>query len=130
MLQLKKYIQSCFEIRFQKLGFKQLSIDRKFLESCQKFEVEIEEVRNRYNQDRSNPEIPRNVPMISGRILWIKQLMKRVEVPMEVYKSRCKVMSHEKMQKCIKMYNAIVSVFVQYEMLFHKAWFESTYIVS
>ena len=94
------------------------------------FETEIEDVRDRYNEDRSNPPIPRNMPQISGRILWIRQLLRRIESPMEIYKTRPRVIAHEKMQKCIKMYNALMAVFVHYEMLYHKAWFESTEIVS
>ncbi|KAJ8670776.1 hypothetical protein QAD02_002035, partial [Eretmocerus hayati] len=115
--------------RFQKLNFKQLWIDRKYLELSKVLEAEIEEMRDRYNEDRSNPPLPRNIPMISARIIWIRQLLKRIEIPMEIYKTRPRVMSHEKMQKSSKIYNALVAVFVHYEILHHKAWFDSTEIV-
>lgn len=119
-----------FPKRFQKLDFKQLWVDRKYLELVVMFEAEIEDVRDRYNENRSNPPVPRNIPKISGRILWIRQLMKRVEYPMETYKTRSRVMAHDKMQKCIKMYNALMAVFIHYEMLYHKAWFDSTDTVT
>ncbi|OXU30794.1 hypothetical protein TSAR_013179 [Trichomalopsis sarcophagae] len=115
--------------RFQKLNFKQLWIDRKYLELSKMLEEEIERVRDTYNEDRSDPPVPRNIPMISGRILWIRQLMKRIDIPMDMYKSRPRVIAHERMQKSIKMYNALMAVFIHYEWLHHKAWQESTEIV-
>ncbi|KAK9298339.1 hypothetical protein QLX08_008257 [Tetragonisca angustula] len=64
--------------RFQKLKFKHLRIDRKYLELITLFQKEIEDVRDRYNEDRSDPPIPRNVPPIAGRILWIRQLFRLI----------------------------------------------------
>lgn len=93
-------------------------------------EDEIEKVRDTYNEDRSDPPVPRNIPLISGRILWIRQLMKRIDVPMDIYKSRPRVIAHERMQRSIKMFNALMAVFIHYEWLHHKAWRESTEIVS
>jgi dynein heavy chain len=116
--------------RFQKLNFKQLWIDRKYLELSKTFEDEIGEVRDKYNEDRSNPPLPRNIPPISGRILWIRQLMKRIKVPMDIYKTRPRVIAHERMQKCIKMFNALIAVFIHYEILYHNAWYKSTEVVS
>lgn len=49
---------------------------------------------------------------------------------MDVYKTRARVISHERTQKCIKLYNALISVFIHYEMIYHKAWYDSADIVS
>lgn len=116
--------------RFQKLKFKHLRIDRKYLELTGLFQKEIEDVRDRYNEDRSDPPIPRNVPPIAGRILWIRQLFRRIESPMEIYKECRRVISHDHMQRCIKIYNALISVFIHYEMIYHKSWYDSSEIVS
>ncbi|XP_067209496.1 dynein axonemal heavy chain 8 [Linepithema humile] len=115
--------------RFQKLNLKQLRIDRKCLELVTMYEREIENVRDRYNEDRSHPCLSRNIPPIAARILWIRQLSKRIEVPMSMFKSHQKVIAHESMQKCIKMYNALISVFIHYELIYHKAWYDSADIV-
>lgn len=87
-------------------------------------------MRDRYNEDRSSPPIPRNIPSIAGRIFWIRQLYRRIEAPMDVFKTRKRVITHEYMQKCIKIYNAIISVFIHYEIIYHKSWFDSCEIVS
>ncbi|XP_043247781.1 dynein axonemal heavy chain 8 [Colletes gigas] len=115
--------------RFEKLKFKHLRIDRKYLELIALFQKEIEDVRDRYNEDRSDPPIPRNVPPIAGRILWIRQLYRRIESPMESYKKCIRVLSHDYMQRCIKIYNALISVFIHYELIYHKAWYDSSEIV-
>lgn len=94
------------------------------------YEREIEDVRDRYNIDRSDPPLPRNFPPVAGRIFWIRQLYKRVEVPMNMFRSYQKVISHESMQKCIKIYNVLIGVFIHYEMIYHKAWHDSADIVS
>lgn len=112
------------------MKFQHLRIDRKYLELITLFKKEIEDVRDRYNEDRSDPPIPRNVPPISGRILWIRQLYRRIEVPMEIYKKCKRVLSHDHMQRCIKIYNALISVFIHYELIYHKAWYDSSEIVS
>ncbi|KOX80134.1 Dynein heavy chain 8, axonemal [Melipona quadrifasciata] len=115
--------------RFQKLKFKHLRIDRKYLELITLFQKEIEDVRDRYNEDRSDPPIPRNVPPIAGRILWIRQLFRRIETPMEIYKKCRRVITHDHMQRCIRIYNALISVFIHYEMIYHKAWYDCSEIV-
>lgn len=115
--------------RFEKLNINQLNIDDKYLELVPAYQKKLEEIRDRYNEDRSDPPLPCKVPPVAGRIQWIRQLYKRIQVPMEIFKTRPNVISHEKMQKSIKIYNAMLSVFVQYENTYHKAWFDSAEIV-
>lgn len=123
-------LQVSYVYRFEKLLFKHLRIDRKYLELIALFQKEIEDVRDRYNEDRSDPPLPRNIPPIAGRILWIRQLYRRIENPMEIYKKCVRVLSHDYMQRCIKIYNALISVFIHYELIYHKAWYDSSEIVS
>lgn len=117
-------------IRFQKLNLKQLRIDRKCLELVAMYEREIEDIRDRYNEERSDPPIPRNISPIVGRILWIRQLYKRVEIPMNMFRSHQRVITHDSIQKCVKIYNALVGAFIHYELIYHKAWYDSAIIVS
>lgn len=94
------------------------------------YQQEIEYVRDKYNEDRSDPLVPRSIPPIAGRIMWIRQLYKRIENPMNMFKSHQRAITKELMQKCIKMYNALVTVFIHYELIYHKAWYDSADIVS
>ncbi|KAG7190763.1 hypothetical protein KM043_006835 [Ampulex compressa] len=86
--------------RFQKLNFKHLRVDRKYLELIAMYQQEIEDVRDR-----------------------------RIEGPMEIFKEHERVINHDHMQRCVKIYNALISVFIHYEMIYHKAWHDSAEIV-
>lgn len=93
------------------------------------YQQEIEQIRDRYNADRSSPILPRNIPPVAGRIIWIRQLCKRIQGPMNIFKKHEKVITHERLQKCIKKYNSFVSVSLYYEMIYHKAWYDSSEVV-
>ena len=94
------------------------------------YQEEVERIRDIYNEDRSTPPIPRNTPPVAGRIMWIRQLYRRIEAPMDIFKRHDRVIHHERMQRVIKMYNALINVFIHYEMIYHKAWYDSSDIVS
>ncbi|KAG5316447.1 DYH8 protein, partial [Acromyrmex insinuator] len=91
-LELRTFFYNCLSLmpnitqslyliaRFQKLNLKQLRIDRKCIELVSMFQQEIEDIRDSYNENRSDPPIPRNIPPVAGRILWIRQLYKRVRL--------------------------------------------------
>lgn len=105
-------------------------MDRKLLELVPIYQDEIETVRDRYNEERSDPPVARNIPPVAGRVLWIRQLHKQLENPMHMFKSRQRIITHERMQRCIRIYNALTRVFVHYERIYYKAWFDSSEIVS
>ncbi|XP_018342058.1 PREDICTED: dynein heavy chain 8, axonemal [Trachymyrmex septentrionalis] len=89
-LELRTFFYNCISLipnitqslyliaRFQKLNLKQLRIDRKCIELVSMFEQEIEDIRDSYNENRSDPPVPRNIPPVAGRILWIRQLYKLI----------------------------------------------------
>lgn len=116
--------------RFEKLNIKELKITETYFKLVPVYQTKLEEIRDRYNEDRADPPLPHKVPPIAGRIAWIRQLYKRIQVPMDIFKTREEVISHEKAQKCIKMYNSLSSVFVHYEMIYHKAWYDNAEVVS
>lgn len=55
------------------------------------FQYEIEKLRDRYNEGRQAPVVPRNMPPVSGRIRWIRQYYSRITEPMEIFKTKTKV---------------------------------------
>jgi dynein heavy chain len=74
--------------RFDKLGLSCLHIENKYLEALDLLQYEIENLRDHYNTFRDNPNLPRNFPPVSGRIMWIRQFYKRIEEPMNILKVR------------------------------------------
>ncbi|XP_017775151.1 PREDICTED: dynein heavy chain 8, axonemal [Nicrophorus vespilloides] len=139
--ELEEYVGTCLENmtdvdnilrllkRFEKLNLDCLHLDERYLEALEIYQTEIEELRDKYNEDRQTPPIPKNMPPISGRIIWIRQFYKRIEEPMDVFKEKRRVMRHRKAQKCIQLYNALATVFVHYEQIYHNSWFENLHQV-
>ncbi|XP_019756852.1 dynein axonemal heavy chain 8 [Dendroctonus ponderosae] len=110
--------------RFEKLNLECLHLEERYLEAMMLFQYEIEKLRDRYNEGRQSPVVPRNMPPVSGRICWIRQYYSRITEPMEVFKTKTKVMQHRKVQKCIQLFNAMSLCFVHYENIYHDAWFD------
>lgn len=78
--------------RFDKLNLSCLHMDERYLETMEKmFKKEIAILRDRYNADRQEPTLPMNVTPFAGRIMWIRQLFKRISEPMEIFKTRKRV---------------------------------------
>lgn len=48
----------------------------------QAYAKDIEKVQQYYEKHKRSPKIPRNAPPMAGRILWARQLLKRIELPM------------------------------------------------
>ncbi|KAG5892027.1 hypothetical protein JTB14_024467 [Gonioctena quinquepunctata] len=109
--------------RFEKLNLECLHLDERYLEAMLMFQGEIEELRDRYNEERQTPSLPRNMPPVAGRIMWIRHFYSRIEEPMNVFRTKDKVIRHAKVQKCIQLFNALSMVFVHYENIYHEAWF-------
>lgn len=55
------------------------------------FQKEIEVLRDRYNEERQTPSIPRNMPPVSGRVMWIRHFYSRIEDPMNVFRTKARV---------------------------------------
>lgn len=48
----------------------------------------------RYNEERDDPDIPRNMPPVAGRVLWIRFYHKNIIRPMKVYENHHEVITH------------------------------------
>lgn len=77
-----------------------------------------------YNEERGNPFIPRNMPPVAGRIMWIRSIFKKIDKPMNVLKLRPCVLAHKKAQKTVRYYNYMNGILCHYEMTYHKAWYD------
>lgn len=108
---------------FEKLKLECLHLDERYLETFMMFQEEMEKLRDRYNLERQTPPLPRNMPPVSGRIMWIRHFYQRILEPMQVFETKTRVMKHRKVQKSIQLFNALSMVFVHYENLYHEAWF-------
>lgn len=63
----------------------QADIQDKYGVILKSFGQEIEEIKRQYQKFREDPLIPRDMPPISGKIMWARQLFRKIQEPMEVF---------------------------------------------
>ena len=49
---------------------------------------DLESIRKLYQKCKNDPPVPRNLPPVSGKIAWARQLYRRIEAPMRVFKKK------------------------------------------
>ncbi|TMW45046.1 hypothetical protein DOY81_009872 [Sarcophaga bullata] len=110
--------------RFERLNLECLCLDRRYLEVAEMMEHEMFLLKDVYNEERGSPFIPRNLPPVAGRIMWIRSIFQKIDEPMKVLKQRPCVLAHKKAQKTVRYYNYMNGIICHYEMTYHKAWFD------
>ncbi|KAL0851104.1 hypothetical protein ABMA28_006975, partial [Loxostege sticticalis] len=111
--------------RFEKLKLHCLYLEDQYYDLISNYTDEIESIRDRYNEERENPELPRNMPPVAGRVMWIRFYDKNIKRPMEEFKKHHEVITHMNTQRCIKLYNVMSIVFTEFELIYHDAWAEN-----
>ncbi|XP_077975281.1 dynein axonemal heavy chain 8-like [Styela clava] len=139
--QLQIFMDSCFDRpqssaqallllkRFEKLGVPCLQgdIQEKYSVILKSFGQEIEEIKKIYQKLRDEPTIPRDMPPISGKIMWARQLFRKIQQPMDVFQENAEHLLKEKDGRLIvKSYNRMGKILMEFEVLFHRAWCRST----
>ncbi|CAH2210243.1 jg19009 [Pararge aegeria aegeria] len=80
--------------RFKKLKLDCLYLEDQYYDLISKYTGEIESIRDRYNEERENPELPRNMPPVSGRVMWIRFYDKNIKYPMQEFMQHKEVITH------------------------------------
>lgn len=109
--------------RFEALGLECLNLDRRYLDIAALLEKEIEEIKDKYNEERANPPKEWNVPPAVARISWARSMLKKIKDPIDMLGKHPCVIGHPNAQLSVKYYNYLGSIFVHYEAMHHKAWF-------
>ncbi|XP_052240013.1 dynein axonemal heavy chain 8-like isoform X2 [Dreissena polymorpha] len=118
--------------KFEKLNIPRLNIEQKYSTIFVQYGVEVEDMRKLYQRLKEEPVVPRNMPPVSGRITWSRQLLQRIVDPMEIF------MAHptsyqgggDESKKIIKNYNRMAKVLIEFELLFHDAWKKSVEVCT
>lgn len=61
----------------------QSDLEAKYLVIFQHYGQDLEEVQRLYERHKHAPPLPRNSPPVAGNIMWARQLLRRIEVPMK-----------------------------------------------
>uniref|UniRef100_A0A8C4H2J0 Dynein heavy chain 5, axonemal n=1 Tax=Dicentrarchus labrax TaxID=13489 RepID=A0A8C4H2J0_DICLA len=96
-----------------------LDLKQHYLLLLQRYSRELELLRKTYQRQRDRPPIGRNLPPVAGRILWCRQLFRKIEAPMLILNKKLDFL---KMTKVIRSYNKMAVVLLQYEVLHIQGW--------
>ncbi|XP_048577711.1 dynein axonemal heavy chain 8 isoform X3 [Nematostella vectensis] len=94
----------------------------KFLEVFSWFENELEDVQKVYEAEKESPPLVRNAPIVSGAITWSRNLLRRIEEPMRVFKENKFTSSYRDFNRIVKFYNRIATALVKFENLWLSLW--------
>ena len=99
-----------------------LDIMSKWRYAVQLYTADLQFVQSEYMEHKDNPPLARNLPPISGKIAWSRQLYHRIAGPVEVFQTNDQLMQLPETKKAIKKYNRLARVLVEYELVFLKVW--------
>ncbi|XP_071824188.1 dynein axonemal heavy chain 5-like [Apostichopus japonicus] len=108
--------------KFDRLGLPALNVAEKYNTILQRFGREIENTAKNYQRNKNDPPIARDLPPISGKITWARQMFRRISEPMEEFQQRPKLLTSNEGKKIIRNYNKLAKVLMEFEVLYHRAW--------
>ncbi|XP_033874388.2 dynein axonemal heavy chain 8-like [Acipenser ruthenus] len=88
----------------------------------QHYVSELEHAKKLYQANREDPPLARNMPPVAGKILWVRQLFRRIQEPIDYIHKHSDILSSAEGKEVVQMYNKAAYVFVEFEVLYHRAW--------
>ncbi|KAH9641787.1 hypothetical protein HF086_003913 [Spodoptera exigua] len=80
--------------RFEKLQLECLYLGDQYCDLIKMYTNEIEMIRDRYNEERDQPDLPRNMTPVAGRLMWTRFYHKNIKVPMKIFEKYPDVITH------------------------------------
>lgn len=93
--------------------------------AAQNYAHDLENVQKLYEKHKYEPPIPRNAPPVAGNIMWARQLLRRIEQPMQKFAQNKALMATKESKKIVKTYNKVAKALIEFETLWHQAWIRS-----
>ncbi|MEW5318622.1 MAG: hypothetical protein WDW38_009830 [Sanguina aurantia] len=97
-------------------------LEGKYLVIFQNYAKDLEQVQKLYEQNKMEPPTPRNAPPVAGNIMWARQLLRRIETPMQKFASNKALLATKESKKIVKTYNRVARALIEFETLWHQAW--------
>nr|XP_012602340.2 dynein heavy chain 8, axonemal [Microcebus murinus] len=110
--------------RFQKLNIPclQSEINHTIERILQYYVAELDNTKKLYHSQKDDPPLARNMPPIAGKILWVRQLYRRISEPINYFFKNSDILSSAEGKAVIRQYNRISYVLVEFEVIYHTAW--------
>ncbi|KAI8792083.1 dynein heavy chain 5, axonemal [Biomphalaria glabrata] len=111
--------------KFEAISAAQLDLTEKYMRVMMAYGRDLESIRKVYQKHKSDPQIPRNLPPIAGKIAWARQLYRKIETPMKIFKNKPEILKNSESKKIIRNFNKMAGVLMEYEMLYHRGWYRA-----
>ena len=105
-------------------------IPEKYALILKRFGREIENTSQNYQRNKNEPPVARDLPPIAGKIMWARQMFRRIQEPMETFQQRPQLLQGAEAKKIIKNYNKLAKVLMEFEVLYHRAWLRQVKYLS
>uniref|UniRef100_A0A8B9I210 Dynein axonemal heavy chain 5 n=1 Tax=Anser brachyrhynchus TaxID=132585 RepID=A0A8B9I210_9AVES len=132
---IQEFVDSCFEKTVTVSNFtnatscsgvqkgeNQIDLSEKYTIVLQQYSRDLDFVQNLYQKQKENPPIPRNIPPVTGKIMWAQQLYRKIDHPMRFFKKKTTLLKTLEMKKVVKSYNKMAAVLLEFELIYHRAW--------
>ena len=86
--------------KFEAISGAQLDMTEKYMRIMMAYGRDLEHIRKLYQKHKADPIIPRNLPPVSGRIAWARQLYRKIEMPMRVFMSKPEIIKVRFLRGC------------------------------
>nr|Q39575.1 RecName: Full=Dynein gamma chain, flagellar outer arm [Chlamydomonas reinhardtii]7KZM_C Chain C, Dynein gamma chain, flagellar outer arm [Chlamydomonas reinhardtii]7KZN_C Chain C, Dynein gamma chain, flagellar outer arm [Chlamydomonas reinhardtii]7KZO_C Chain C, Dynein gamma chain, flagellar outer arm [Chlamydomonas reinhardtii]8GLV_AD Chain AD, Dynein gamma chain, flagellar outer arm [Chlamydomonas reinhardtii]8GLV_AX Chain AX, Dynein gamma chain, flagellar outer arm [Chlamydomonas reinhar len=102
----------------------QQDLENKYMVIFQNYAKDLDAVQKLYEKNKYEPPVPRNAPPVAGNIMWARQLLRRIEAPMQLAQNK-NLLAAKESKKNIKTYNKVAKALIEFETLWHQAWIKS-----
>ncbi|GFR42148.1 hypothetical protein Agub_g3000 [Astrephomene gubernaculifera] len=113
-----------FQAIMQRETLKQ-DLENKYMVIFQNYAKDLDAVQKLYEKNKYEPPVPRNAPPVAGNIMWARQLLRRIEAPMQRFAQNKNLLAAKESKKIIKTYNKVAKALIEFETLWHQAWIKS-----
>uniref|UniRef100_A0A669P3A4 AAA+ ATPase domain-containing protein n=1 Tax=Phasianus colchicus TaxID=9054 RepID=A0A669P3A4_PHACC len=131
---IQEFVDSCFEktvtteqmlrllMKLEQIGENQIDLNEKYTVVLQQYSQDLDFVQKLYQEQKENPPIPRNIPPVTGKIMWAQQLYRKIDHPMRFFKKKTTLLKTLEMKKVAKNYNKMAAVLLEFELIYYRAW--------
>ncbi|NWI95792.1 DYH8 protein, partial [Pitta sordida] len=88
----------------------------------QHYIAELEATKKLYQSQKNDPPLARNMPPSAGKILWVRQLFRRINEPINYFHKNSNILASPEGKAAVQSYNKLAYVLVEFEVVYHSAW--------
>ena len=115
--------------KFQRLDGVKVDYNNQYTKLLQEYSRELETVRKLYEKNKTEPTLSRNLPPISGRIAWARQLYRRITNPVKQFSKKPEILKTDDGKQIIRNYNKMAQVLLEYELVHYRSWCKSIELI-